>query len=157
MALPDICRQHVQDIVNRAQSQHKEKITALHQRFKEYHTKKMTDLHTKASDKLKAAKSRIEGLKGVLATGSSTSERHSAAIHNELENVRDAWRNRENNPGNLTTSVGRLMRLHQSLTTGRDPEGKYSGPESTLDRFQKLQSSKIGKARTSMFRKLGIL
>jgi len=157
MAIPDICRQHVQSIVDRAQSQHREKITDLHQRFKEYHNQKMTDLHARASDKLKAAKSRIEGLKGVLSTGSSTSERHSAVVHNELENLRDAWRTRRANPGNVTTAVGRLMRLHQSLTTGRDPEGKYAGAEPTLDRFQKLQSSKLGKARISSFRKLGIL
>jgi len=157
MAIPDICRQHIQSIVDRAQSQHREKITDLYQRFKEYHNQKMTDLHTRASDKLRAAKSRIKGLRDVLATGSSTPERYSATVHNELENLRDAWRTRKENPGNFTTAVGRLMRLHQSLTGGRDPEGKYAGVEATLDRFQKLQSSKLGKARRSIFRKLGIL
>lgn len=153
MAIPDICRQHVQDIVDRAQSQHKEKITALHQRFKEYHTQKMTDLHSRATDKLRAAKERIQNMRELLPASS----RHHAVVHNELENLRDAWRTRDVNPGNVTTAVGRLMRLHQSMTTGRDPEGKFAGAEETIGRYQRLHGKKLSDARKTELRRIGVL
>jgi hypothetical protein len=110
----------------------------LHQRLSGIHVEKMTSLRDRARE-------RIQTLKQAMTGGSGS--QHHAALSNEVENVRDAWSNRENNPGNLSTALRRLINFQSSTMSGRDDQGRITNPTEVLNRYIGLQSKKLQRAR----------
>jgi hypothetical protein len=132
------CRPHIERIYQNLNAQHRQKMSDLHQKLSGVHVEKMTALRDRA-------KERIQTLKQAMTGGSGS--QHHAALSNEVENVRDAWSNRENNPGNLSTALRRLINFQSSTVSGRDDRGRITNPTEVLNRYIGLQSKKLQRAR----------
>jgi len=59
MEIPDICKQHAQSIIDKAQEQHRQKMMDLH----DYHTNRFETLKSRATEKIQKAKDRIQRFK----------------------------------------------------------------------------------------------
>jgi uncharacterized protein YPO0396 len=138
MSSLESCRPHIERIYQNLNAQHKQRMSDLHQRLSGVHVEKMTSLRDRARE-------RIQTLKQAMTGGSGS--QHHAALSNEVENVRDAWSNRENNPGNLSTALRRLINFQSSTMSGRDDQGRITNPTEVLNRYIGLQSKKLQRAR----------
>ena len=138
MSSLESCRPHIERIYQNLNAQHKQRMSDLHQRLSGVHVEKMTALRDRARE-------RIQTLKQAMTGGSGS--QHHAALSNEVENVRDAWSNRENNPGNLSTALRRLINFQSSTMSGRDDQGRITNPTEVLNRYRGLQSKKLQRAR----------
>jgi hypothetical protein len=138
MSSLESCRPHIERIYQNLNAQHKQRMSDLHQRLSGVHVEKMTALRDRARE-------RIQTLKQAMTGGSGS--QHHAALSNEVENVRDAWLNRENNPGNLSTALRRLINFQSSTMSGRDDQGRITNPTEVLNRYRGLQSKKLQRAR----------
>jgi hypothetical protein len=139
------CRPHIERIYQNLNAQHRQKMSDLHQKLSGVHSERMSTLRDRAQAKLGAARERIQTLKQAMTGGSGS--QHHAALSNEVENVRDAWSNRENNPGNLSTALRRLINFQSSTMSGRDDQGRITNPTEVLNRYRGLQSKKLQRAR----------
>jgi hypothetical protein len=138
MSSLESCRPHIERIYQNLNAQHRQKMSDLHQKLSGVHVEKMTALRDRARE-------RIQTLKQAMTGGSGS--QHHAALSNEVENVRDAWLNRENNPGNLSTALRRLINFQSSTMSGRDDQGRITNPTEVLNRYRGLQSKKLQRAR----------
>jgi hypothetical protein len=130
MSSLESCRPHIERIYQNLNAQHKQKMSDLHQRLSGIHVEKMTALRDRAKERIKTLKQTMTGGLGA---------QHHAALSNEVERVANAWRNREQNPGHLSTALGRLMDFHSSTLTGQSTSGRFANPAKTLDRFRGMQ------------------
>ena len=137
MASLDSCRPHIERIYQNLNAQHRQKMSDLHQKLSGVHSERMSTLRDRAQAKLGAARERIQTLKQTMTGGLGA--QHHAALSNEVERVANAWRNREQNPGHLSTALGRLMDFHSSTLTGQSTSGRFANPAKTLDRFRGMQ------------------
>lgn len=112
MAIPDICKQHAQSIIDKAQEQHRKKMSDLH----DYHTKRFETLKTKATDKLQRAKERIQKFRN----SQNIYDKHHSALVNMVGRViknREIMQDESKSAQQRGAAKGRMSRAVGDLHT----------------------------------------